>query len=286
MVPAITPQMEGGTLSCAPSAHAVAGNDVFTSTTRQAFRTAVDQVAANARASLPECASRIDKAVAIVLQGDVELLPDGHARVASQCQGTLQYRVVNGTCDCRDFPQAPSGWCKHRIAAGIQKRALAMVTHWETRRLGDAGREGDAGGLGDTATRRRGDAGRDSGVPSLPRVAASGFVAASSPLPSAFVTTIHGRDFVQFAGLLALAHAQGLVSLSAELLSVTPELAVARATATFADGRTFTEAADATPDNVNAGVRKHFARCALTRAKSRALRDALNINMVAVEELE
>jgi hypothetical protein len=83
-----------------------------------------------------------------------------------------------------------------------------------------------------------------------------------------------------------MAHAQGLTSLQAELLTVTPEMATARATATFADGRTFTEAADATPDNVSAQVRKHFARCALTRAKSRALRDALNIAMVALEELD
>jgi hypothetical protein len=35
--------------------------------------------------------------------------------------------VVNGTCECKDFPKAPSGWCKHRIAAGIQKRAAALA---------------------------------------------------------------------------------------------------------------------------------------------------------------
>ena len=91
---------------------------------------------------------------------------------------------------------------------------------------------------------------------------------------------------MQFAGLLALAHAQGLTSLKAELTNITPELAVARATAVFADGRTFEEAGDATPDNINTQVRKHFARCALTRAKSRAIRDALNIGMVALEELD
>ena len=127
MVAAITPEMEGGTLTCAPSAHTVAGNDVFTPTTRQAFRAAVDQVAARAKATLPECNGRVEKAVAIVLQGDVELLPDGHARVASQCQGTTQYRIVNGTCDCPDFVRAPASWCKHRIAAGIQRRAMQAV---------------------------------------------------------------------------------------------------------------------------------------------------------------
>jgi hypothetical protein len=72
----------------------------FEQTTRHAFRAAVDQVAVNAKATLPACHGRIEKAVQIVLQGDVELLPDGHARVASQCQGTTQYHVVNGTCTC------------------------------------------------------------------------------------------------------------------------------------------------------------------------------------------
>lgn len=99
----------------------------FEHTTRQAFRAAVDQVALRAKATLPACNGRVEKAVAIVLQGDVELLPDGHARVASQCQGSTVYHLVNGTCDCPDFVRAPSSWCKHRIAAGIQLRAMQAV---------------------------------------------------------------------------------------------------------------------------------------------------------------
>lgn len=109
MVTAIVPEME----------------DVFT-TTRQAFRQAVTQVADKARTTLPECHGRIDKAVQLVLQGDVELLPDGHARVASQCQGTTVYHLANGSCDCRDYEHAPSHWCKHRIAAGIQRRCASL----------------------------------------------------------------------------------------------------------------------------------------------------------------
>jgi len=69
----------------------------------------------------------LDKAVAIVLNGDVELLADGKAKVASQSNGTTQYFVVNGECQCKDYPKAPSQWCKHRIAAGIHKRAAALV---------------------------------------------------------------------------------------------------------------------------------------------------------------
>jgi hypothetical protein len=98
-----------------------------TPSSRHAFRAAVDQVALRAKATLPECNGRVEKAVAIVLAGDVELLPDGHARVASQCQGSTVYHLVNGTCDCPDFPRAPASWCKHRIAAGIQRRAIEAV---------------------------------------------------------------------------------------------------------------------------------------------------------------
>jgi hypothetical protein len=94
---------------------------------RQAFRAAVAEIAGKAKETLPDCNGRVDKAVAIVLNGDVELLEGGKAKVASQSNGTTQYFVVNGTCECRDFPKAPSGWCKHRIAAGLAKRVAARV---------------------------------------------------------------------------------------------------------------------------------------------------------------
>ena len=101
-----------------------------------------------------------------------------------------------------------------------------------------------------------------------------------------YLITIKGKEFVQYAGLLALAHASGLQSLTARFVSLTPEVALAEATATFADGRSFSEAADATPGNVSPGVKAHYARVALTRAKARCLRDALNVGEIAVEELE
>ena len=47
--------------------------------------------------------------------------------MASQSNGTTAYFVVNGECSCKDYPKAPSNWCKHRIAAGIQKRATALA---------------------------------------------------------------------------------------------------------------------------------------------------------------
>jgi hypothetical protein len=85
----------------------------FETTTRQAWRAAVAEIAERAKATLPEANGRVDKAVALVLAGDVELLADGKARVASQSNGTTQYVVCNSTCECKDFAKAPSGWCKH-----------------------------------------------------------------------------------------------------------------------------------------------------------------------------
>lgn len=222
----------------------------FEHTTRQAFRAAVDQVAARARVTLPECHNRIDKAVQIVLQGDVEILPDGHARVASQCQGTLVYRLVNGTCDCPDFAQAPSSWCKHRIAAGIHKRAMQAVQTTTPVALAEA----------------------------------DGPLTAAPAIAPEHIVELHGKRFITFAGLLALAHARGLTSLTADWTYNDQSLSLAQAVAVFPFG-TYTECGDATPDNVTKKVSPHFRRVALTRAKARALRDALNIDMVSLEEL-
>jgi len=105
-------------------------------------------------------------------------------------------------------------------------------------------------------------------------------------IPPQYIQLIHGKPFVRYAGLLAMAHERGLQKLEATFVSVTDALAVAQATAAFQDGRHFVESGDATPENVHFGVRPHFARLALTRAKARALRDALNIGICAVEELE
>src|SRR6266446_6052312 len=100
----------------------------FTNPARKAFRQAVEVVAAHAREKLPEAVNgRIEAACKIVIQGDVELLPDDKAKVGSQTHGTTIYHLVDGTCDCRDFEKAPDGWCKHRIAFGIYKRAIALA---------------------------------------------------------------------------------------------------------------------------------------------------------------
>jgi hypothetical protein len=85
----------------------------FGNPARAAWRQAVEEISTKAKETLPECGGRVDSAVKIVLAGDVELLEGGKAKVASQSNGTTVYHIVNGECTCKDFPKAPSGWCKH-----------------------------------------------------------------------------------------------------------------------------------------------------------------------------
>src|SRR5262245_61951031 len=107
-------------------------SDSFTQHTetpaRVAFRTAVLHVADKAKVVLPDNASRIDKAIALTLNGLVEIV-DGKCRVASQTNGKTIYHQVNGTCTCQDFTQekAPNGFCKHRLAHGLYRRAMELV---------------------------------------------------------------------------------------------------------------------------------------------------------------
>jgi hypothetical protein len=85
-------------------------------------------VAEKAREALPEANGRIDSAVKIVLAGDVELLDGGSsAKVASRSNGTTEYFVTNGGCQCKDFPKAPGNFCSHRLAYGLMKRGTALA---------------------------------------------------------------------------------------------------------------------------------------------------------------
>src|SRR5215813_11605114 len=92
---------------------------------RKAWRQVVAEIADKAK--LPECSGRVDSAVKIVLAGDVELLADGTAKVASQSNGSTAYHVVNGECSCKDFAKAPHNFCKHRLSAAIVRRAHELA---------------------------------------------------------------------------------------------------------------------------------------------------------------
>lgn len=97
-----------------------------------------------------------------------------------------------------------------------------------------------------------------------------------------------GRSFVLYAGLLEEAHSRGLRSIETELLQVpgveNGDVAIVRALVRMEDGK-FAGIGDASPQNVGRMIAPHLIRMAETRAKARALRDAINVGVTAFEEL-
>jgi hypothetical protein len=97
-----------------------------------------------------------------------------------------------------------------------------------------------------------------------------------------------GKRFVLYAGLLEEAHSRGLRSIETELLQIPKsengEVAIVKAVVRTEDGK-YTGLGDASPENVNRTIAPHLIRMAETRAKARALRDAINVGVTAFEEL-
>jgi hypothetical protein len=96
------------------------------------------------------------------------------------------------------------------------------------------------------------------------------------------------KEFVTYAGLLALAHDLGLEEIHTTVLQMPTEAnehtAVVRALAKGKPGL-YSGLGDASPANTNRKVARHLIRVAETRAKARALRDLTNVSLVAFEEL-
>lgn len=103
-----------------------------------------------------------------------------------------------------------------------------------------------------------------------------------------FIITRQGKEFVLYAGLLHEAHQNGLASIATNLLQVphpdNDNTAIAHATVTTAHG-IYQGIGDANAGNVSKMMVPHIIRMAETRAKARALRDALDIGAAALEEL-
>ena len=97
-----------------------------------------------------------------------------------------------------------------------------------------------------------------------------------------------GKRFVLYAGLLEEAHSRGLRSIETELLQVPAaengDVAIVRAVIRMEEGK-FSGIGDAGPQNVGRMIAPHLIRMAETRAKARALRDAINVGVTAFEEL-
>lgn len=97
------------------------------------------------------------------------------------------------------------------------------------------------------------------------------------------------KEVVTYQGLLSKAHDEGLQRVATRLVQVPTDengrTAIAKALVETKKGR-FEGIGDATPENVNAFIVPHLIRMAETRAKARALRDAVNVGVISFEELD
>src|SRR5882762_10545168 len=97
------------------------------------------------------------------------------------------------------------------------------------------------------------------------------------------------KEVVLYAGLLSQAHEEGLARVRTSILQIPTEengrLAIIKAEVETSKGL-FEAIGDACPENVDEFLAPHLIRVAETRAKARALRDAVNIGVVSFEELD
>src|ERR1035437_6560858 len=109
-----------------------------------------------------------------------------------------------------------------------------------------------------------------------------------STIDKKFIMDRQGKSFVLYAGLLDLAHRSGLKRITTTLLQApSPEnqqTAICHAVEEM-DRGVFGGIGDANPANAGKMIAMHAIRMGETRAKARALRDALNVGGAAYEEL-
>lgn len=240
--------------------------------------------------------NRLNRAARVVLDGRLTPNSDGSYTVEGSEGRT--YRVAE-SCSCPQSQKGRSKHCYHSVA-------VALYVEWK-RRLG-ALLQQEALPLPPTSAEERLAAAPHHApqevpgeeIPPMadhpdipaPEEAPVAVLKAPTPepirvpIPAEYVMQIQGKRHVLYAGLVIGAQRSGLVSLSADWTYNDTDLSLAHAVATFSDGRRYEDSGDASPTNVNKGIAKHFRRVALTRAKARALRDALGIQECSVEELE
>jgi hypothetical protein len=102
-------------------------------------------------------------------------------------------------------------------------------------------------------------------------------------------STGNGKEAVAYAELLSMAHDEGLKSIQTQILAQPSEenghRCIVKAVVEVERGH-FEGIGDADPGNVEGFLAPHLIRVAETRAKARALRDAVNCGVVSFEEMD
>tara|TARA_R100001463_G_scaffold3121_4_gene12833 strand:+ start:1959 stop:2627 length:669 start_codon:yes stop_codon:yes gene_type:complete len=103
-------------------------------------------------------------------------------------------------------------------------------------------------------------------------------------LPPGSVVELQGKQYPTHPGLLALAHAHGVETITTDLLQYNDGEAIMKAKVAGTRG-TFEAHGDASPSNVSRNIANAVIRMAETRAVNRCLRLYLGIGATTAEEL-
>jgi hypothetical protein len=107
------------------------------------------------------------------------------------------------------------------------------------------------------------------------------------PLSHEHVIDQHGRRYVLFSGLLALAHEEGLTRVTTTLVQIPNDsngnVSICHATVETTKG-TFDGIGDASPTNVGRAIVPHLIRMSETRAVARAFRVAVNVGEALADD--
>lgn len=171
------------------------------------FQQALDMAEVLARNALPTVLhERLSCAVALVKAGAVLETDEPHTWTVASASTPGKEYTVNGHCPCEDAHyRAHKGMCKHVLAVLLARKTLKLMERQAPVEPQEA-----AAVMAD--------------IPSQP-------APGQEPLhgiPVQYVTTIQGRPFVRFEGLLAMAHERGLVELTTTVVTVTADFAVYR----------------------------------------------------------
>jgi hypothetical protein len=111
----------------------------------------------------------------------------------------------------------------------------------------------------------------------------------TTQIPGDYLVERQGKTLIMVKWLELEAHRRGFKKIAATLIQApSPEnqmICICQGEVIREDDHVFIDIGDASPENVNRNIAPHFVRMAATRAKGRALRMALGIDMGTVEEL-